>query len=194
MFVKLFLKAAIRMQLYKYNKKTIQIILDKSIVYKYNLIIKVFGVINMNNHESINEILVRLFANILDIEEKCLGVGEFSDLSITEMHIIDNIGIGKERNMSNTAKDLRITSGTLTTAIDNLIKKGYVERRRSSDDRRVVKIKLTNKGIGAYKAHEDFHKDLVVSALMQLDDRGEEILAKVLTNIDIFFKEKYHYK
>lgn len=167
--------------------------LDKNDLGKYNLIIKVFGVISLNNHDSINEILVRLFADILDIEEKCLGVGEFSDLSITEMHIIDNIGIDKERNMSNTAKDLRITSGTLTTAIDNLIKKGYVVRRRSSNDRRVVMIKLTDKGVGAYKAHGDFHKDLVISALMQLDDHGEEVLIKVLTNIDIFFKNKYKY-
>lgn len=148
----------------------------------------------MDVHESINEILVRLFADVLYIEEKCLGEGEFSDLTITEMHIIDNIGIGRERNMSNTAKDLKITSGTLTTAIDNLIKKGYVERRRSSEDRRVVNIKLTEKGIGAFRAHEDFHKDLVISALMQLDDQGRDILTKVLTNIDIFFKEKYRYR
>jgi len=147
----------------------------------------------MSNHKSINEILVRLFADILDIEEKCLDRGEFSDLSITEMHILDNIGVDKERNMSNTAKDLRITSGTLTTAIDNLIKKNYVARRRSSEDRRVVMIKLTDKGVLAYKAHEDFHKDLVISALMKLNNNEEEVLAKVLTNIDIFFKEKYKF-
>ena len=42
----------------------------------------------MSNHETVNEILVRLFANILDIEEKCLKIGEFFDLSITEMHEI----------------------------------------------------------------------------------------------------------
>lgn len=147
----------------------------------------------MNNHQSINEILVRLFADILDIEEKCLREGDFPDLSITEMHIIDNIGIDKERSMSTTAKDLRITSGTLTTAIDNLIRKGYVERRRSNNDRRVVMIKLTEKGVLAFKAHEDFHKDLVISALTNLDKNEEEVLTKVLTNIDIFFKNKYKF-
>ncbi len=94
----------------------------------------------MSNHETVNEILVRLFADVLDIEEKCLKIGEFSDLSISEMHVIDNIGVNRERTMSDTAKDLRITSGTLTTAVDNLIKKGYVARERSVEDRRVVKI------------------------------------------------------
>jgi len=147
----------------------------------------------MSNHETVNEILVRLFANILDIEEKCLKIGDFSDLSITEMHVIDNIGINRERTMSDTAKDLRITSGTLTTAIDNLIKKGYVVRERSLEDRRVVKIKLSEKGTAAFYSHEDFHKDLVISALQQLDSKEEEVLIKVLTNIDVFFNNKYKF-
>lgn len=147
----------------------------------------------MSNHETVNEILVRLFANILDIEEKCLRTGNFFDLSISEMHVIDNIGVNKERTMSDTAKDLKVTSGTLTTAIDNLIKKGYVERRRSVEDRRVVKIKLTDKGMEAFKAHEDFHKDLVISALQQLDTKEEELLIKVLSNIDVFFNHKYKF-
>ncbi|TWH81400.1 MarR family winged helix-turn-helix transcriptional regulator [Sedimentibacter saalensis] len=147
----------------------------------------------MSNHETVNEILVRLFANILDIEEKCLRTGNFFDLSISEMHVIDNIGVNKERTMSDTAKDLKVTSGTLTTAIDNLIKKGYVERRRSVEDRRVIKIKLTDKGMEAFKAHEDFHKDLVISALQQLDSKEEELLIKVLSNIDVFFNHKYKF-
>ena len=147
----------------------------------------------MSNHETVNEILVRLFANILDIEEKCLKIGEFSDLSITEMHVIDNIGMTNERTMSDTAKAVKVTSGTLTTAIDNLINKGYVERRRSSEDRRVVKIRLTEKGREAFKSHEEFHKDLVISGLQQLDSHEEEVLIKVLSNIDVFFSEKYKY-
>ena len=147
----------------------------------------------MSNHETVNEILVRLFANILDIEEKCLKIGEFSDLSITEMHVIDNIGFTTERTMSDTAKAVKVTSGTLTTAIDNLIKKGYVERRRSSEDRRVVKIRLTEKGKAAFKSHEDFHKDLVISALQRLNSHEEEVLIKVLSNIDVFFSEKYKF-
>ena len=146
----------------------------------------------MSNHETVNEILVRLFADVLDIEEKCLRTS-FPNLSISEMHVIDSIGENEERTMSDTAKDLKVTSGTLTTAIDNLIKKGYVERNRSSKDRRVVKIKLTESGKEAYGEHENFHKDLVTGALQQLDINEEELLTKVLTNIDVFFKDKYKF-
>lgn len=147
----------------------------------------------MNNHITLNNILVRLFADILYIEEKCLQKTKFSDLSISEYHVIDNIGIDGEKTMSDTAKALKVTSGTLTTAINNLIKKGYVERRRSDKDRRVVKIKLSPTGIEAYNVHADFHNDLVVSALERLDKEEEEVLLKALSNIDSFFKVKYNF-
>ena len=61
------------------------------------------------------------------------------------------------------------------------------------EDRRVVKIKLTEKGMEAFKLHEDFHKDLVISALQQLDSTEEELLIKVLSNIDVFFNHKYKF-
>lgn len=144
-------------------------------------------------HESLNEILVKLFNDILKIEEKCLCQGAFSDLSITEMHIIESIDINREKTMSETAKDLRITSGTLTTAIDNLIKKKYAIRRRSDKDRRVVMIKLTAKGEKAYKAHEEFHKDMVMTTLHDLDEKEELILIDGLRNVDKYFRKKYNY-
>ena len=119
----------------------------------------------MGNHKSINKILVSLFNNVLKIEEDCVCSGEYSDLSISEMHVIESIGLNRERTMSDTAKDLNITSGTLTIAINNLVKKGYVYRTRSEDDRRIVYIKLSPRGIQAYKFHEAFHDDFVVSAI-----------------------------
>ena len=94
----------------------------------------------------LNTLLVDLFNDILKIEASVLKEGEFNDLSVTEMHIIEAIGLDREMTMTEVARDLEITVGTLTTAINRLIKKEYVERRRIEEDRRVVLIKLTEKG------------------------------------------------
>lgn len=85
----------------------------------------------------LNELLVQLFNDILQIEEKSLKNGPLSDLSVTELHTIEAIGMYKERTMTEVAQDLKITVGTLTTAINKLIKKGYVDRKRIEEDRRV---------------------------------------------------------
>ena len=139
----------------------------------------------------LNELLVQLFNDILQIEEKSLKNGPLSDLSVTELHTIEAIGMYKERTMTEVAQDLKITVGTLTTAINKLIKKGYVDRKRIEEDRRVVLIHLTKKGKLAYRIHEKFHNDMINETLSGLREDEEEILISSLERLNVFFKEKY---
>ncbi|NAS16579.1 MarR family transcriptional regulator [Clostridium butyricum] len=139
----------------------------------------------------INELLVELFNDVLQIEEQSLKDGPISDLSITEIHTLEAIGMYDQKSMSEVAQNLKITVGTLTTAINKLIKKEYVERKRIEEDRRVVLIKLTKKGKLAYRLHDKFHKDMVNTAVDGLNDKEEEVLIHSITKINKFFKEKY---
>lgn len=149
----------------------------------------------MNNSKQVlNELLVDLFNNILRIEERALQDIEGHDLSVTEMHTIEAIGTEGERSMSEAAKKLNITVGTLTTAIAKLMAKGYVERRRTDEDKRVVLVKLTEKGRMANSVHERFHEEMIKATLEQLDTDEEEILRKSLEKLTDFFKEKYESK
>ena len=43
----------------------------------------------------------------------------------------------------------------LYTSVNNLVKKGYIQRMRSQEDRRVVLISLTEQGKKAYYHHKD---------------------------------------
>lgn len=144
-----------------------------------------------NRSERLNTLLVQLFNDILHIEEKVLKNSEFKDLSITEMHTIDAIGTKGNRTMGKIAHDLRITMGTLTSAINRLIKKGYVERSRTEADRRVVLVSLTEKGLQAYKIHDDFHKEMVEVTLNYYNEEEQELLYKILENVNKFFEKKY---
>jgi DNA-binding MarR family transcriptional regulator len=139
----------------------------------------------------INELLVQLFTDVLQIEEQSLKEGILSDLSITEVHTIEAIGIYSETSMSEIAQKLKITVSTLTTAINKLIKKGYVERKRIEEDRRVVLVKLTKKGKLAFRLHEKFHGEMINNAIEGLSIEEEELLISSLNKINDFFKEKY---
>lgn len=141
--------------------------------------------------EVINRLLVDLFNNIQQIEEKSLNHDEISDLSITEIHTIEAIGINTKSTMSEIAQKLKITSGTLTACINKLIKKGYVERNRIEEDRRVVLIKLTEKGETAYNYHKKFHDELVHNTIGSLEEDEKEILISSLDRIKTFFMDRY---
>lgn len=142
----------------------------------------------------LNELLVELFNDILKIEQTALQEGHFSDLSVTEIHTIEAIGMYDEKSMSEVAEKLNITVGTLTTAISRLIKKGYVERKRQEKDKRVVLIGLTKKGKLAFRIHEKFHKDMIRSTINGLSEEEEKILTTSLEKLNKFFVKEYNLK
>lgn len=136
--------------------------------------------------QEINDFLVTVFNDILTIEESELQKSKFNDLSIKEFHTIEAIGLHDEKTSSEVAKSLSITVGTLTVAINNLEKKGYVERIRDAADRRVVKLKLTNKGRLVFRVHQHFHKQMVMAVMQGLDGQEQDVLIKALKNLHAF--------
>ena len=125
----------------------------------------------------------------MDIEEKAIITEEFKDISNNDMHIIEAIGKEEPKNMSAIAKRLSVTVGTLTIAIDNLVKKGYVNRVRSEEDRRVVLISLSEKGEKAFDHHKRFHEEMVEATLQDLNGEETQVLVRALQNLSKFFKE-----
>lgn len=142
----------------------------------------------------LNELLVDTFNDILEIEQKALQSGSFRDLSVTEIHTISAIGMYNRRTMTEVACQLEITLGTLTKAIGHLVRKGYVVRARSEEDRRIVYIQLTKKGKLAYRVHEKFHMDMVRASIEGLTEDEEKVLVKSLDKLNNFFKFKYKLK
>lgn len=139
----------------------------------------------------LNELLVQLFNDILEIEEQTLKNGPLSDLSVTELHTIEAIGMYTEKTMSEVAQALKITVGTLTTAVNKLITKGYVERKRIEKDRRVVLLHATKKGKLAFRLHEKFHSDMINQTINGISKEEEVVLVSSLERLNQFFKEKY---
>lgn len=138
-------------------------------------------------YDMFNEILVKLFRDIMDIEAKAVITEEFKDITNNDMHVIEAIGVDDKKNMSMVAKELAVTIGTLTIAINSLVKKGYVERVRSEKDRRVVYISLTDKGERAYRHHEEFHKRMIMATINGLSEEETGVLVKALSNLSQFF-------
>ncbi len=144
----------------------------------------------MNINQTLNELLVELFHDIMTIEEKSIRKGPFKDVTVNDLHVIEAIGTEKSKNMSTVAKALGVTMGTLTISVNALVKKGFVERVRSEEDRRVVLISLTERGKKAYKNHQEFHSDMIQSIVGQLDEDEKKIFQKSLEKLNWFFKEQ----
>jgi DNA-binding MarR family transcriptional regulator len=69
------------------------------------------------------------------------------------------------------------------------VKKGYVERIRSEDDRRVVKLSLTKKGKLLYRVHQHFHSQMIKEILVNMEEEEQHALLKALDNLHQFLQE-----
>ena len=141
----------------------------------------------MDSYNAFNDFMVNLFNDIISIEQKAVITEEFKEISNNDMHIMDAIGKSEPKNMSTVAKALKVTVGTLTIAINSLVKKGYVNRVRSEEDRRVVLISLTPKGEKAYDHHHEFHKNMIEAMMEGLSPDETEVLVHALTNLKNYF-------
>lgn len=138
----------------------------------------------------INELLVEIFHHILSIEGQMLrerGV----NLSMNEVHVLEAIQKTEEPTMSHIAKRLRVTVGTLTTAINRLVDKGYVERKREKEDKRKVIVSITTKAYEVLAVHDAFHDEMIEAVITDLKLDENVVLINALQNISTYFTEKY---
>ena len=138
----------------------------------------------------IGQEMVEVFEHILKIEKIYIATKLDRAISMKEIHTIAAIGVSSPLMMSELAGQLHVTMGTLTVMVNNLVKKGCVERYKSEEDRRIVKVGLTKEGRQVYDAHELFHENLV-DALVDGFAEGEQVIvSQALKNLQIFI-EKY---
>lgn len=141
------------------------------------------------NYQLVNDYLTSIFNNVLVIEESSLRGSQFKDVSIKEMHTIDVIGSMPNATPSDISKELLVTLGTVTTSLNNLERKGYIERRRSSIDRRVVHLSLTKKGRLLYRLHKRFHNRMVMQVVEGMSSEEQKVMQKGLQNLYNFLEE-----
>ena len=145
----------------------------------------------MSTDETLNELLVRLFKDIMEIEARCLVNSDFKDISYNDFHIIEAIGLAEPKSMTAVAKLMKVTTGTLTKAMDGLTEKGYVSRERSKQDKRVVWVSLTEKGKAAYAHHEQFHHEMIANVKGELTEQELPILIYSLAKLIDYFQDAY---
>lgn len=142
-----------------------------------------------NNTSQLNRLLVNLFNKVLETESRAVTTGDFMDISNNDMHIIDAIGVDEPQNMSSIAAKRMVTVGTLTVNMNSLEKKGYIKRERSTEDKRVVYVTLTEKGRKAFFHHRDFHKEMIKAAVRGLEEDEMKALISCLGKLEVFFEQ-----
>ncbi|VXC58404.1 Transcriptional regulator, MarR family [Burkholderia sp. 8Y] len=105
------------------------------------------------------------------------------DLTSQQIGVILSLASGRARTPLELSREMSYDSGSMTRMLDRLEKKGFVSRARSDADRRIVELKLTERGqeaaarlpaIGAAVLNEQLHGfsraelDLLIAMLARI--------------------------
>jgi len=115
--------------------------------------------INGSDLREIVRILVRDLGILERSKSCCCGV------TLAQCHAIVEIGRAKEINLNSLAELLNLDKSTMSRTINNLVNESLVLREVHVENRRYIKIKLTEKGDKIFreieKTMEDYYKDVI---------------------------------
>lgn len=140
--------------------------------------------------EMLNDVLVKIFNQIMFSEEATLQEKTNGKITIRNIHILEaiaNAELENKTNITSIAKTLNITTGTLTVALNKLQKQGYIIKKQSDKDKRIFYVALTKEGKRINKIHADYHKDMVNFIVNNLSTKEEANLIDLLSKVKYYF-------
>ena len=136
--------------------------------------------------ESLTDLFVNTFRSVIKAEQRWIKSYMPDDLSLSEINVIHKIN-KSEITMTELAHLLDITLSSLTTAVDKLVKKGYVDRTRSETDRRIVLVYLTKPGLKVAKIHDNFRRAMIDEIVKCLPEEDVKTFAGIVDRLRDFF-------
>ena len=101
-------------------------------------------------------------------EHCCKICGEINE---KELMIVAFVGDNKSVKMSEIADFLKVPLSTLTSIADKLVANKFLVRNNSNEDRRVVKVALSEKGLESYKAFLTRKKAMTKKVLSHFNEK-----------------------
>ncbi|HXH09878.1 MAG TPA: MarR family winged helix-turn-helix transcriptional regulator [Alphaproteobacteria bacterium] len=99
-------------------------------------------------------------------------------LSVAQCYTLDAIGSQGRATLNEVAEALYITPSTASRAVDDLVRKGLVERGQDAADRRAVCLSLTPQGQALFEALRHHLVQRQLTILQQIDpDSRRDVLA-----------------
>jgi DNA-binding MarR family transcriptional regulator len=133
-------------------------------------------------------------------ELRCLGSERLvrQGVSMTQLHVMSLIERHGEMPMSRVAETLDVSLSNATGIVDRMEERGFVERVRVADDRRVVLVRVTDDGRRILDEVEVLKDDLLGAILDRLSptqlDRVAAVMADLRSALDAVVAERPEYR
>ena len=111
------------------------------------------------------------------------------DLTISQFGVLESVFHLGPMSQKDIGRKLLKSGGNMTLVIDNLVKRGLVERTRADYDRRVMLISLTPDGRGMIERIFPRHVQAITHEMSVLTPEEQDTLAALLKKLGLSDQE-----
>jgi MarR family 2-MHQ and catechol resistance regulon transcriptional repressor len=115
--------------------------------------------------------------------DAALANGPHAELNMQEVRVVEFLGNEGPRMMRELAEHLNVAVNSVTSIVDHLEHKGLVRRQRSAEDRRVIRVEMTESGREIYDSLVEIKLRLFRSMLGVLTEDEQEIFMVLFRKI-----------
>lgn len=147
--------------------------------------LEVLTIIDSNNmSKTLTDDLISLIFNTGQVlREKARSNDHLNDCSFVHLRTLLYIKEQKEISMRDLAHFLHITPPSTTSLINSLVRKGFVKRTSSKDDRRSITLQITNSGLELLKNNLKRAASIIEVALNKLSKKEKMLFISILKKI-----------
>jgi DNA-binding MarR family transcriptional regulator len=130
--------------------------------------------------DSVLEAILYLYTESRRLTKEVARQVELTGPQLTVLKLLEGVG---DLSLSALSERIRAQNSTVTGIIDRMEREGLVVRARSTEDRRVVNIRLTEKGGRIARAVSIEPMEIFRAALQTLSARETRDLLAILTKV-----------
>ena len=142
------------------------------------------------NEEQTDRFIFALFNLMIRMNEgvqQCCAM--HGGLSEKEFKLINYVGQKQNAKMSDLADILSAPLSTITSIVDKLVEKKYLDRYHSGDDRRVVLVALASNGKQTFQDFLARKNEMALKVLSRFEPNEREIMIDSLEKIPLILNE-----
>lgn len=127
------------------------------------------------------QISANLFDLMVILHKKIFNPLEISkavDLTPAQFSVLFYLIRNENCSVSEVARYLRISKPNMTPLLDRLIDLGYIQRTRDMKDRRVIRLRLTERGKSFYDSMKEANLKIVRDIFQNYDNQELEMLQR----------------
>ena len=137
--------------------------------------------VKKENIERLGLAFGRLILKLEEVDNFCVELTR--DISKQDLSLVGYIGANGEVIMRQVAEYCDVPLSTATWNVDKLVEKKYLRRFHSEDDRRIVKVSLTKKGIGVFMLFQQKKYEMGQRMLGDLSSEKQESFIETMEEI-----------